>query len=323
MIRKTLAIFLLVLLLAACGGGDEKEADPGAVTLDDDYADAVPVVQQLSIGTMLLEGTDEAVTQEQAGELLTAWQMMGALQESGTAAEAEVDAVLDQIQTAMTEEQIAAIKEMKLTPNSLMEMAAQRGGMAGLGGMGGQGGGFRLPAGVAMPGGGAGGGLGRGGGLGGGADASPDEREAAMRERLNSVAGSFMTNALVQLLQARAEGQELPLPGVERGFGNVRSALDVLSQFTGLQTQELVALFRDGKTVAEVAAENGADLDEIANAIVQAETERIEQAVADGNLDQASADELLANLEAQVKELLEQPLQFGNRGLFGGGSDQP
>jgi len=48
-----------------------------------------------------------------------------------------------------------------------------------------------------------------------------------------------------------------------------------------------------------------------------AETERVNQAVADGTLEQAAADEWLADLEARVKEVLEQPLRFGGRGASG------
>jgi hypothetical protein len=35
------------------------------------------------------------------------------------------------------------------------------------------------------------------------------------------------------------------------------------------------------------------------------------------------ADGLLADLEARVKEMLEQPLEFGSRGAPGGSSGQP
>ena len=68
------------------------------------------------------------------------------------------------------------------------------------------------------------------------------------------------------------------------------------------------------KTLAEVAEAKGADMDDVLAKVVAAETERISQAVSDGTLEQTGADGMLADLEARVKELLEQPLQLGGRG---------
>jgi hypothetical protein len=59
-----------------------------------------------------LEGTEDAVTPAQAAELLPLWQMIqsGSLQGS-----AETEAVLKQIETKMTESQLASIEAMELT----------------------------------------------------------------------------------------------------------------------------------------------------------------------------------------------------------------
>jgi len=42
-----------------------------------------------------------------------------------------------------------------------------------------------------------------------------------------------------------------------------------------------------------------------------------------GNLDQGEADELLADLEARVREALREQFQFGGRGVPADGSGQP
>ena len=160
MVKKIFVLGILLALMAAlagCGGdgggdgSDEAGSSPAGVTLNEDYPDALPVSAQLSIGTLALEGTDDAVTVEQAGELLPAWKMLQALQGSGTAAQAELDAVLNQIQAAMTPTQLTAIQEMRLTPTSLLELAQEQGLGRGLAGGVGQGGGFRPPAGVSPP----------------------------------------------------------------------------------------------------------------------------------------------------------------------------
>ena len=200
MTRKITIGILLVLLvaLAACGGEADTATEPIAL----------PQPIQLSVGTLMLEETPQAVTAEQAQELLPAWQMLRTLQQSDTAAQAEIEAVLNQIQAAMTSEQRAAIEEMDLTPASMRTMAQELG--LGIGGgessSGGQEGGFRPPDGM-VPGGGPGpgGGMFPGGGmLGGGTDLSPEEQATAMAERMSSGFGTALMDGLIELLEARA-----------------------------------------------------------------------------------------------------------------------
>jgi len=335
MIKKIFVLGILLALMAmlvGCGdgdGADEAGSSPAGVTLNEDYPDALPVSAQLSIGTLALEGTDDAVTVAQAGELLPPWQMLQALQASGTAAQAEVDAVLNQIQAAMTPAQLTAIKEMRLTPTSMLELAQERGLGRGLAGDMEQGGGFSPSAGMFPPAGGGqggqGGGAGRFGlgvGMGQGNDLSPEEQQALLAERMNDAAGTAMTGMLISLLEARAEGETWEVASPNQASGNVRVVLGAVAEATGLGQQEIIAQARDGKTLAEIIAANGADKDEIITQVVAAETERVNQAVADGTLEQADADELLDGLEARVKETLEGPLEFGGRGPFGDGSGE-
>jgi len=216
MLRKTVVLGILltlVLALAGCGGSEaaapeEASSTATGVTLNEDYADALPVSSQLAVGTLMLEDTDDAVSSEQARELLPVWQMLSALQDSGTAAEAEIEAVLKQIQAAMTTEQLMAIQEMQLTPTSMLEMARERGLGTGSGmtDAAGAEGGFTPPAGM-VPGAGGGPGGGFGMGMGGATDLSPEEQEAATAERTNAFAGTAMTGMVVSLLEARAEGE--------------------------------------------------------------------------------------------------------------------
>jgi hypothetical protein len=216
----------------------------------------------------------------------------------------------------MTNEQLMAIKEMQLTLDNLLELVQERGLARGFaGGAGGPGGGgFRPPAGV-FSGGGTGGGP--GGGFGGGANLSPEEQEAALGERMNRFAGTAMTGMLVSLLEARAEGETWEIAAPNQDLGLQRVLLGAIAEATGLDQQEIRSQAGEDKTLREVAEGNGADIDAIVAQVVAAETERVNQAVADGTLEQAAADEWLADLEVRVREVLEQPLQFGGRGAFG------
>ena len=138
-LTRTTLLLVLVLFLAACGGSapapqaattavaaveeaqqeaatapeatvavqDEAQSavQPEAPVLAQDFENAVSVQMQLLAGTFLLEGSPLAVTAIQAEQLIPLWQMIKALTGTGTSAQAEVDAVLDQIQLNMTAEQ--------------------------------------------------------------------------------------------------------------------------------------------------------------------------------------------------------------------------
>jgi hypothetical protein len=64
---------------------------------------------------LLLEGTDQCLTPEQAGRLLPLWQAL----QGGVTAEAEVEAVIAGIKQAMTPDQLASIADMALTQSDV------------------------------------------------------------------------------------------------------------------------------------------------------------------------------------------------------------
>jgi hypothetical protein len=159
--------FVLVLslpLLSACAGGEPTQAVEEAVSssytsevLDASYKGALSASNQLMLGTLLLEETEHAITPEQATTLLPLWR---ALQGGGVAAQVEIDAVLKQIEGAMTQGQLQAIAAMQLTQEDMRAWMEEQ-GMAGGG-----------------PGPGAGGPGGDKGGRGPGENMSDEEREA-------------------------------------------------------------------------------------------------------------------------------------------------
>ena len=156
-----ISVFVLTLsvaLLAACASSQPTQAVEEAVSssytsevLDTSYEGALSVSNQLMLGTLLLEETEHVVTPEQAEALLPLWQ---ALQGGGVTIQKEIDAVLKQIEAAMTQEQLQAIAAMQLTQEDLQAWMEEQG-------MGG-----------GAPGGGP-------GGPGPGGDMTDEEREAA------------------------------------------------------------------------------------------------------------------------------------------------
>ena len=106
----------------------EETAAPAPVAeLNEDYEDALTVKNQLILGTIRLEGTDQAISAEQAAELIPYWQVYRSLTESGTAATEETDAVQNQIIELMHPEQIAAIAALQLTNVDLQDFYVEIG----------------------------------------------------------------------------------------------------------------------------------------------------------------------------------------------------
>jgi hypothetical protein len=115
----------------------------GATALDTSYENAVSVEMQLILGTLNLTG-DLAVTEGQASDLLPLWTDLKTLsmsmgpgqaqanatpqpQGADSETQAQVDALVSQIEAAMTPEQIEAIAAMKITQDSAMTIMQAQG----------------------------------------------------------------------------------------------------------------------------------------------------------------------------------------------------
>jgi hypothetical protein len=110
--EKTLLTILLLfsLIITACSN---TQANSTQESTD------LPATTELVIGTLKLEGTEQEVTREQAQELLVMWQAYRELASSDTAAQAEIDGLIEQIQETMTEEQLGAVSAMNLTQQDI------------------------------------------------------------------------------------------------------------------------------------------------------------------------------------------------------------
>jgi AraC-like DNA-binding protein len=172
------------------------------------------------------------------------------------------------------------------------------------------------------------------------------ERQVA----LNTVVAALMADYREQLQQAVTAGRltqaqadarlaelqrELPTrlsqsfqPG-ERGLGRGGRAgmggmasMATIAQTLGITESELITALQAGKSVAAIATERQIDLNRVINAVVTEQTTLLNQAVAEGRLTQAQADQMLATLRANLPHLLNlqggMGLGFGPRG-FGGG----
>ena len=131
---------ILALLLASCSG----TAAPASTTssnsdayvspnLDVSYENALNARLQLTLGTLKLAETNTPITREQAQVMFPLWQALQNMTNSGNSAQAEVNALLGQIEAEFTSEQLTAIREMKLASDDIQTWASANGVTLGSG----------------------------------------------------------------------------------------------------------------------------------------------------------------------------------------------
>jgi hypothetical protein len=225
---RLVALPALVILLAACSSGaaepDETAAEESAGASERAETTRgfarvgegeVPIQTKLILGTLLLETTNLAVDPAQAAELVPLWKALRSLTTSDTAAAAELEALLEQIQEVMTPEQIEAITSFELTPDDMQsimqELGIEFGHSEGFEGAEDGEFPFTPPEGFQGGPGGRGGSGGQGGFQGGGGDFDPEAFATQRAERgLEGVggfggrAGTFLFEPLIELLEERA-----------------------------------------------------------------------------------------------------------------------
>jgi lambda repressor-like predicted transcriptional regulator len=104
-------------------------------------------------------------------------------------------------------------------------------------------------------------------------------------------------------------------------FGGPRiGGLDAAAEALGLTTDELRTALHDGSTLAELAADKGVDVDTLITTMVASAVEQLDAAVAAGDIDEAHATEIKANLTERITAMVNGEMRFGGGpGGFGGG----
>ena len=129
-LRALVLSILIVIVLAACTtpstGASSSGTGSSAAPLTLEPGD-LSLQTTLLVGTLKLEDTPQAVTSEQAAQLLTLWKAVRSLAESDTTSEAEREALTRQIEAAMTAEQLQAIEAMGLTQEDVMDLMQELG----------------------------------------------------------------------------------------------------------------------------------------------------------------------------------------------------
>src|SRR5512139_1977641 len=122
--NKTSILLLLILtsILTACGSNISNTAAPASNAPGGGAAGELSAPMQVALGTIKLDGTENAITADQARELLPLWETLQQLEASDTAATQEKEALVSQIQETMTSKQMQAISALGLSRKDMFSI---------------------------------------------------------------------------------------------------------------------------------------------------------------------------------------------------------
>lgn len=112
-----ISITILAVLLSACSA-QTPQAAPAQAELSTE--------SKLIVGTFKLDGTEQAITKDQAKQLVIMWQVYQEISQSDTAAQEEVDGLLKQIEGAFTDAQTQAITNLNLSQRDVMTLMQEK-----------------------------------------------------------------------------------------------------------------------------------------------------------------------------------------------------
>jgi hypothetical protein len=189
--KKIFWTLLLTLTLSACSIniGTFGSAATGAPS-----AAELPAQTKLILGTINLEETENAVTVEQARELLPMFYVLQDLNESDTAAQEEINGLVSQIQETLTSAQVQAIDAMSLSRRDIF--AIIQGGSGGTGTSG-------TTATTDRD--GMGGPPEMGGGIPGGVTSTTSTGTASTRPAMNTGTPTALFDAIIKILEKKIQ----------------------------------------------------------------------------------------------------------------------
>jgi polyhydroxyalkanoate synthesis regulator phasin len=161
----------------------------------------------------------------------------------------------------------------------------------------------------------------------------PSELSDALKQALENrideaVAEGRLTKEQAQELKKRLDSADTPLlfplfprfgvngHGPGHGHFGPFAGLDTAASYLGLSEAELRSRLADGKSLADVAKEEGKSVDGLVPVLVKAANERIDAAVDDGKLTESQAKDLKAGLEERIRDLVNR--EPGTLGPFDG-----
>jgi hypothetical protein len=114
-----------------------------------------------------------------------------------------------------------------------------------------------------------------------------EERAGRIRERIES-----------------GEGFAFGFGGGHHGPGHGHHVLEETAEFLGIERSDVLAGIEDGQTLGEIAAANGSSAEALVDHLVGELTTRVNEKVAEGDISQERADEILSTATERITNLV-------------------
>lgn len=142
---------------------------------------------------------------------------------------------------------------------------------------------------------------------------APSKLSDALKKALNdrvdeAVAAGRLSKAEGDALKERVQSQDFPLfGGLHRGHGHSGffGDLDAAASYLGLSESQLRSQLQDGKSLAQVARDQGKSVDGLVDTLVAEAKERLDKAVAAGRITKAEENSALADLRQRITNRVE------------------
>ncbi len=131
--RIFILLVILMLILCACSNSGAELEDESVTASTEEIEDesteenndTMSDVNQIIFGIMSLDGTNDEITKEQAETLLPLWQLYESMMEEDATASEELEAIISQIKSVLTDEQLSMMADMDYS--DMMEKMSQFG----------------------------------------------------------------------------------------------------------------------------------------------------------------------------------------------------
>jgi polyhydroxyalkanoate synthesis regulator phasin len=164
--------------------------------------------------------------------------------------------------------------------------------------------------------------------------------KTALKNQIDeAVTAGRLTKAEGDRMKARIDANEFPLLGPPFRFGFRHGPgerdfrfglhfhkLDAAAAYLGMTESALREQLESGKTLAQLARDHNKSVDGLVDALMAEANEHIAEAVKDGKLTQAEADDLVAGLKQRITDLVNGRLprfRRGDRPRFNGFGGRP
>jgi polyhydroxyalkanoate synthesis regulator phasin len=141
----------------------------------------------------------------------------------------------------------------------------------------------------------------------------------ALKKRIDAaVASGRITQAQGDEMKQRIDSGDFPFPGPASGMffhHELFRGFDTAAAYLGLSEDEVRAQLETGKSLADIAEDQGKSVDGLVDALAAEAKKHLDEEVAEGDLTEAEAEQMLSHMKEGIRAIVtgERPNSFPAR----------